>query len=234
METHSVFDLIAKRMNQEFRFPRDLELHFAEQGRPQYRDGRISLSYQFINDAGQALVDAGYIEPEQAVEAGLAVTTFVFYHELAHALIDVYDLPVVGREEDVADSLATVVAVEVVQRPEVALLAAGHFGAVVDPGEEFEEDDFLPSTRWTSSVITRLCVGSMAATPSASRNWSMNSSLRSGGKSAPAAAGMTISVNCTAGGSCWRRICSADSVAPGLKPGDPTQPHAPRKRKHSA
>lgn len=31
---------------------------------------------------------------------------FVFYHEVAHALIDVLDLPVLGREEDAADTLS--------------------------------------------------------------------------------------------------------------------------------
>jgi hypothetical protein len=29
-----------------------------------------------------------------------------FYHELGHMVIDIYDLPVTGREEDVADQLA--------------------------------------------------------------------------------------------------------------------------------
>lgn len=31
---------------------------------------------------------------------------FVFYHEVAHALIDILDLPVLGREEDAADALS--------------------------------------------------------------------------------------------------------------------------------
>ncbi len=32
--------------------------------------------------------------------------TFVLYHEIAHALIDLFSLPVTGREEDAADQLA--------------------------------------------------------------------------------------------------------------------------------
>lgn len=44
-------------------------------------------------------------DPEAAgfVAANLV---FVFYHEVAHALIDVLDLPVLGREEDAADTLS--------------------------------------------------------------------------------------------------------------------------------
>jgi hypothetical protein len=34
---------------------------------------------------------------------------FALNHEIAHAMIDVYDLPVVGREEDAADQLATLI-----------------------------------------------------------------------------------------------------------------------------
>jgi hypothetical protein len=37
---------------------------------------------------------------------------FVLGHETAHALISVFDLPVLGREEDAADTLATVVALK--------------------------------------------------------------------------------------------------------------------------
>ena len=36
------------------------------------------------------------------------INLFVFYHELAHALIDAYKIPVVGEEEDAADSMAAV------------------------------------------------------------------------------------------------------------------------------
>jgi hypothetical protein len=37
--------------------------------------------------------------------------TFVLYHELAHGLIDVLDIPVVASEEQMADSFASVLAI---------------------------------------------------------------------------------------------------------------------------
>src|SRR5205823_3815377 len=47
---------------------------------------------------------------EQGAEAGaLADADWTFYHELGHALIDIHDLPAVGREEDAVDQLATLV-----------------------------------------------------------------------------------------------------------------------------
>jgi hypothetical protein len=38
----------------------------------------------------------------------LGNTVFILYHELGHALIDLLNLPVLGREEDAADNLASV------------------------------------------------------------------------------------------------------------------------------
>ena len=37
---------------------------------------------------------------------------FILYHELGHALIDTYDLPVPGREEDAVDAFSVVILVQ--------------------------------------------------------------------------------------------------------------------------
>ncbi len=50
---------------------------------------------------------------EEAVNLGMSgVFAFLLYHEVGHALIDVLNLPITGREEDVADQLATYILVE--------------------------------------------------------------------------------------------------------------------------
>jgi len=53
--------------------------------------------------------------PEQ-VKDGVEFVTgnvlFVLAHETAHALVSVFEIPVIGREEDAADALATVVALK--------------------------------------------------------------------------------------------------------------------------
>ena len=41
--------------------------------------------------------------------AVVAVIRYVIFHEVGHALIDILDLPAVGREEDAADQLATLI-----------------------------------------------------------------------------------------------------------------------------
>lgn len=58
-----------------------------------------------------AAFPAGAFEMPEDEDAAQFVTSNViatFYHELGHALIDVLDLPVLGKEEDAADSLSAV------------------------------------------------------------------------------------------------------------------------------
>ncbi len=57
--------------------------------------------YTLYRNAGRAENEA-YADMEDA-------TTFFFLHELGHALIDAYQLPVTGKEEDSADSLSSYV-----------------------------------------------------------------------------------------------------------------------------
>ena len=54
-------------------------------------------------------VAAAYEFPEDEAAAAFVASNTVstFYHELGHALIDVLQLPVLGREEDAADTLST-------------------------------------------------------------------------------------------------------------------------------
>jgi hypothetical protein len=58
--------------------------------------------------ASRVITQPGYVLPkdENAAAFVQANLIFVFYHEAAHALIDVMQLAVLGREEDAADTLS--------------------------------------------------------------------------------------------------------------------------------
>ncbi len=64
------------------------------------------------------------------------MTEFVLYHELAHALIDAYGIPILGREEDAADNLAALIATGL-DVGEIALVAADS----IDMGLVFQGGD---------------------------------------------------------------------------------------------
>lgn len=61
--------------------------------------------------------------PQDALE----VFRFIFLHELGHALIDQFDLPILGGEEDAADALATVLLIEGGAPSRAAVLAGVNF-----------------------------------------------------------------------------------------------------------
>lgn len=52
---------------------------------------------------------------------------FVLFHELGHALVDQWDLPVVGREEDAVDAFSTIFMTKFVNNGEFALAGADFF-----------------------------------------------------------------------------------------------------------
>lgn len=120
------FDEAAERLNNRVRLPHDLKLAFQDKTGPHF-DSRLKtlfIPYGYCHYA------AGFFEASplkmkvSPEEAALDVIEFVFYHELGHALIEALDLPVVGREEDAVDDLATLLALEVFGRPEMAARTA--------------------------------------------------------------------------------------------------------------
>ena len=57
-----------------------------------------------------AMADSVYEFPDDEDEANFIANEVIatFYHELGHAFIDVLDLPVLGKEEDAADTLSVI------------------------------------------------------------------------------------------------------------------------------
>jgi hypothetical protein len=63
---------------------------------------KITLCYEIIEWA-----ESVSSEGENPDEVAQNILTFFSLHEIGHALIDLYELPITGREEDVADQIAT-------------------------------------------------------------------------------------------------------------------------------
>lgn len=105
----------AKALNEELALPVDVTVALRECGTASAsydREAhRISLCYELVSAfADVFLRDAR--RPEDAERAGAAVggaTVFALFHLAGHALIDLYQLPVEGREEEAADQLSTLV-----------------------------------------------------------------------------------------------------------------------------
>lgn len=74
----------------------------------------ITFCYELLSELGarfMAMARAGNASPEQTQAALGGAMWFVLFHEAAHAVFDLQDVPLLGREEDAADQLAVWLAV---------------------------------------------------------------------------------------------------------------------------
>ena len=102
---------IATWMNDWVRLPRDVTLTFAECGEsnayyhPENRT--VVVCFEMVDELDH--IFAGDRDRDQSVNDALLFTTM---HEVGHALVNVLDLPITGREEDAVDQLASLILVD--------------------------------------------------------------------------------------------------------------------------
>ena len=109
------YDAIAEDLNASFILPYDIPVKFAECGEENAfydpETAEISMCYELISYYVDAFSDES-MSPEEIEAEVVYAGFFTFYHELGHALVDLYELPIVGREEDVVDSFAAILLTE--------------------------------------------------------------------------------------------------------------------------
>jgi len=120
MQSEKLLEGLAADVNASLKLPRDIELVGERCGQANATwnsaNNRIKICYELV-DLNLRLFDRnpadgevlGELSQPEAVMAVTDATLATFYHELGHAVISLYDLPVTGREEDVADQLAAFV-----------------------------------------------------------------------------------------------------------------------------
>jgi Putative metallopeptidase len=93
-------------------------------------DNSITLPYEFPTLVLGVISEANPEETqEEWFEALGSVNTFILAHEFGHALIHNFELPVLGREEDAADGIATVLLLKAEEGPTFAAEAAEFWAA---------------------------------------------------------------------------------------------------------
>ena len=111
--------------------PHDIPIIFKECGaiNAYYnpREKSITMCYELMADYAIFAFKSAP-SPEQGLKSSLGGTIFVFVHELGHALIDILNLPVLGKEEDAVDQLATIMAANLgTDGTQMAIIAASRF-----------------------------------------------------------------------------------------------------------
>jgi hypothetical protein len=142
-------DGVASGLSQTFVLPTNITIHAVNDFvGPAYdpQTKTITLSYAFVNYEAAVLQRNFPALRTNSNELGrelAAVDGFILLHELGHALIDVFGLPVLGREEDAADSVATVFLTGSVKNgSEYAFDAARFFHALSSRQRQLAPSDY--------------------------------------------------------------------------------------------
>ncbi len=114
VKEYGALELIAATLHERYTLPRPVEISFdtCDMVNAFYspRDSDITFCYELLEFLADVFVADGRWTEEQRANVFGAVD-FILMHEVGHALVDVLDLPITGREEDVADQLAVYVLV---------------------------------------------------------------------------------------------------------------------------
>ena len=105
----------ADKLNRALKLPRDIKLRTKDCGDVNAfyspRDHSITFCYELM-DYFYKLYKLDGDNDAKANERMEKAMTFVFLHEVGHALIDNYDLPITGNEEDAADRCSAYICIE--------------------------------------------------------------------------------------------------------------------------
>jgi len=142
---------LAQSLNAFLNLPRDITIAFEDCGEINaFYDPtrvRVSMCYEFVQDVAQFF----NFDDDRTFGA----LGFVFYHELGHALVDQFSLPVLGREEDVVDGFAAAIMVQVEEDARGMVHAASHLNGA---GEAVNPIEFVGShTVGPARVANLLC-----------------------------------------------------------------------------
>lgn len=94
------------------------------------RDHSITMCYELMEYFYRTFKKSGDSDSKANDRMNKAIT-FIFLHELGHALIDAYDLPITANEEDAADRCSSFICIEELGDDGVkAVIAAAEFFAI--------------------------------------------------------------------------------------------------------
>ena len=102
-------------LNENFRLPYDVEIVAQECNEinafydPNTK--QIMMCYELIDDVFETWYLFNEDNPDLTAASYFAydVIDYMFFHEVAHAIIDIYNLPITGLEENVADQFAVLI-----------------------------------------------------------------------------------------------------------------------------
>ena len=140
VEEDGEFEVAIDALNENIALPQDVPIHFQECGEANaywsFDEQRVLFCmelFDFFREEFQALRDT----EQEVFDAMMDSMEFVLIHELGHGMVDIYALPITGREEDAVDDLASLAIINSLENGnEVILNAADAFFIIGKQQEE--------------------------------------------------------------------------------------------------
>jgi hypothetical protein len=112
----SLFERVTDRLEDRFVLPRELRVLHLPCGTDQAFYDRRPPQIRICDELLEKITHVVHAESSASEEDQLAqirsTLTWMFLHEVGHAFIHIFDLPVLGREEDAADGFAALALVD--------------------------------------------------------------------------------------------------------------------------
>ncbi len=133
LQNSGIAKQVAQHLNEEFKTPQTISLKFtcdAEDEGPYYdpQTTEVVVPYAFRAYVIDELQADKYSDNEEDLNmVADDIVLHTLYHEIGHALVDVLDLPITGKEEDAVDELSTLILLESYDNGDEVTISAGDF-----------------------------------------------------------------------------------------------------------
>lgn len=136
---------VVTMINELFLLKKPIPIIFGGSDGPLFDSGsnEIIIPYSFVDEIRMRFKKDNYQETGVSIEAAtMDALMHTLFHEIGHALVNMFSIPVLGRHEDAVDALATILLIEFFEGgQEIVISAADLFDLESRDTEEFEEED---------------------------------------------------------------------------------------------
>ncbi len=160
IKQEKVLEDAANQLNKNLKLPTNIYLKTKDCGEINAlydpNDSSITVCYELMEDFFKLFKSTGKSDQE-AYDKMFDAIRFVFLHELGHAMIDVYNLPITGNEEDAADRASAYICLEEIEGGVRSVLAAAEAFAIeskgkVPDGRQMADEHLLQEQRFYNSL----------------------------------------------------------------------------------
>lgn len=141
-----VINQVTSFINSQLSLRYPLRIVFGNDDGPLYDDETkdIIIPYGFIDEVNERFQYANYTKRGISTrDATFDALIHTLFHEFGHAIIPMFDIPVLGKEENTVDNLATVILLEYFDDgANIAISAADLFDLESEDIETYTDDDF--------------------------------------------------------------------------------------------